>query len=154
MENITFGSEWRIDDYREAIEHSRRKERRTQFNCEGAFLAGAYENDNGECWWRYNECKYAIAQVWQAFEESFSPKQQADMNTVGYTLLDMPQYKILYAKDSPYYNEEVNVTQLGALSEMQKAHEMELVSLFDTSDQFYRRPSVRPPLGRRCEGGE
>lgn len=76
------------------------------------------------------------------------------MNTVGYTLLDMPQYKILYAKDSPYYNEEVNVTQLGALSEMQKAHEMELVSLFDTSDQFYRRPSVRPPLGRRCEGGE
>lgn len=50
------------------------------------------------------------------------------MDTVGYTLLDMPQYKILYAKDSPYYNEEVNVTELGALSEVQKVHEMESVS--------------------------
>jgi hypothetical protein len=37
-----------------------------------------------------------MASVWQSFADSLSTKQQADMHTVGYTLLDAPQYHVLY----------------------------------------------------------
>jgi hypothetical protein len=37
-----------------------------------------------------------MARVWQSFADSLSAKQQADMHAFGYTLLDAPQYKVLY----------------------------------------------------------
>jgi len=51
------------------------------------------------------------------------------METIGYTMLDAPQYKILYGPRSPYHNPRINVTKYASLTEQDKQNELESVSI-------------------------
>jgi hypothetical protein len=68
-----------------------------------------------------------MARVWQLFADSLSAKQQADMQTVGYTLLDAPQYKVLYGPGGMYNATEtgVNVAYMSSLTEQQKRDKLD-----------------------------
>ncbi len=82
-----------------------------------------------------------LVSTWNKYISSFSPKQNADLDTIGYTLLDAPQYEILYGKDSPYNASEVgvNVTYWKSLTERDKMGELER----GIRSIAYDRPRIR-----------